>query len=297
MMRKGRRSSVRLYRPVARGRVQYNEFTVSNLMSGIDARVIQRHVESRLASSPALEQPVPHVIVTECLPTDFYRDLAAAWPAVDLFKRDKAGRKYDLVPGSATIDSRSAGWERMPTAQRAIWDFFVSQVNREIVAPLLVRLFNRQVQERLRYIQEALDDGLVEYGMAGARDGSYRANVGRFMMRAHGYELKPHVDSMPYLVTVLHYFPDDEGDNHSGTIFYKAERPLDFRACVRDGSTQYFHDAGIACTEVMRVPFRPNTMVAFPNTLDAAHGSVAPGAVPRKVFQYHISLKGDDEKV
>jgi hypothetical protein len=60
--------------------------------------------------------------------------------------------------------------------------------------------------------------------MAGVRDWSYRANAGRFMMRANGYELKPHVDSMPYLVTVLHYFPDNEGDEHSGTIFYKAER-------------------------------------------------------------------------
>ena len=133
--------------------------------------------------------------------------------------------------------------------------------------------------------------------MAGVRDWSYRANVGRFMMRANGYELKPHVDSMPYLVTILHYFPDDEGDNHSGTIFYKAERALDFLMYVRAGSTQYFHEAGIACTEVMRVPFRPNTMVAFPNTLWAAHGSVAPSSEPRKVFQYHISLKGDDEKV
>jgi hypothetical protein len=102
---------------------------------------------------------------------------------------------------------------------------------------------------------------------------------------------------MPYLVTVLHYFPDDEGDDHSGTIFYKAERPLDFLTCVRDGSTQYFHDAGIACTEVLRVPFRPNTMVAFPNMLDAAHGAVAPSSKPRRIFQYHISLKGDREKV
>jgi hypothetical protein len=38
-------------------------------------------------------------------------------------------------------------------------------------------------------------------------------------------------------------------------------------------------------------------MVAFPNTLWAAHGSEAPSSELRKVFQYHISLKGDDEKV
>ena len=47
----------------------------------------------------------------------------------------------------------------------------------------------------------------------------------------------------------------------------------------------------------MRLPFRPNTMVAFPNTLDAAHGVAPTSATLRKVFQYHLSLKGDDEKV
>jgi hypothetical protein len=38
-------------------------------------------------------------------------------------------------------------------------------------------------------------------------------------------------------------------------------------------------------------------MVAFPNMLDSAHGAVATSSQPRKIFQYHISLKGDDEKV
>ena len=268
-----------------------------HVMNTIDERMIRDHVDARLSAIRATDDPVPHVIVDDALPADFYRELAAAWPPMDAFRRDKTGQKYDLVPGSAAIDSRSAGYERLPAETRALWDFFVSRVNREIVAPHLIRLFQRQVDARMDQIRQAIDEGLVEYRMPRAADGSFRANVGRFMMRANGYELKPHLDSMPYIVTVLHYFPDGEGDDHSGTIFYKAERPLDFRACVRDGSTQYFHEAGIACTEVMRVPFRPNTMVAFPNTLDAAHGSVAPGPTPRKVFQYHISLKGDDEKV
>ena len=268
-----------------------------DVTTGLDEPAIRAHIERRLSAIRRVDDPVPHVIVGDLLQPDFYRDLAAAWPAVETFQRDKAGRKYDLVPGSVEIDRRSAGYQQLPAAQRTLWDFFVSTVNRQIVAPHLARLFEPEIQVRLQQIRDAHDRGLIEYAMAGARDWSYRANVGRLMMRANGYELKPHVDSMPYLVTVLHYFPDDEGDNHSGTIFYKAERPLDFDACVRAGSTQYFHDAGIACHEVMRVPFRPNTMVAFPNTLWAAHGSVAPSSEPRKVFQYHISLKGDDEKV
>jgi len=271
-----------------------NQMTV---MSRVNESAIRAHIERRLAAADRVDDPVPHVIVNDFLEPDFYRELAGAWPPLELFHRDKAGLKYDLVPGSVEVDRRSAGYQRLAAEPRALWDFFVSRVNRDIVAPLVVGLFQREVDERLQQIRDAYEAGLIEYSMAGVRDWSYRANVGRFMMRANGYELKPHVDSMPYLVTVLHYFPDDQGDDHSGTIFYKAERPLDFLACVRDGSTQYFHDAGIACSEVMRVPFRANTMVAFPNTLWAAHGASAPSSNPRRIFQYHISLKGDDEKV
>jgi hypothetical protein len=125
--------------------------------------------------------------------------------------------------------------------------------------------------------------------MAGTRDWSYQANLGRFMVRGDGYELKPHVDSMPYLVTALHYFPDDD-DDRFGTIFYKPQQPLEFDKCVRDGSTQYFEDPHVSCEEVLRIPFRANTLLAFPNSLSAAHGAVAPIGGRRKVFQYHISL-------
>src|SRR5437867_1562847 len=188
---------------------------MTNLMSRVDERAIRAYLESRFSAIRRLDHPVPHVIVDDFLQPDFYRALAAAWPPLELFKRDKVGQKYDLVPGSATVDRRSAGYERLPAEQRAMWDFFVFTVNRQIVSPLLSRLFEPEIQSRLRQIREAFDAGLIEYSMAGARDWSYRANVGRFMVRANGYELKPHVDSMPYLVTVLHYFPDDEGDDHS----------------------------------------------------------------------------------
>jgi hypothetical protein len=271
--------------------------SLPDLAAHLDESRIRTYVEQRLASVRRLEEPVPHIVVNDIFEPSFDRLLAEAWPALELFKRDKAGRKYDLVPSSKAPDPRSSGYDRMPPDQRAVWDFFVATVNRDIVAPLLARIFQPEIQARLREIQDAFHAGLIAYPMAGTRDWSYRANAGRFMVRGNGYELKPHIDSMPYLLTVLHYFPDDDGDEHSGTIFYKPGRPLDFLTCVRDGSTQYFHESGVRCHEVLRIPFRPNTLVAFPNTLSAAHGAVAPSAALRKVFQYHISLKGDDEKV
>lgn len=262
-----------------------------------DEARLREHIERKLSTAQRADDPVPHVLINDFFDPPFYRLLADAWPPQDAFKRDRAGRKYDLVPSSNAADPRSAGYEALPPEQRAIWDFFVGTVNRTIVAPLLSRIFEPEIQARLSQIREAFEAGLITYPMAGTRDWTYRANKGRFMMRANGHELKPHVDSMAYLVTVLHYFSDDHADEEFGTVFYRPEQPLDFATCVRDGSTQYFDDAGVGYEEVLRIPFRPNTMLAFPNTLRSAHGAKAPAHGLRKVFQYHISLKGDEEKV
>ena len=263
----------------------------------LDETAIRAHVEAKLSAARRVDDPVPHLLVTDFFDAPFYRMLADAWPPAEIFKRDKAGKKYDLVPSAATADARGAGYDRLPAGQRAVWDFFVWTVNRRIVAPLLAQIFEPEIQARLQQVKDAFEAGLISYPMAGTRDWSYRANAGRFMMRTNGHVLKPHVDSMPYLLTVLHYFSDDAGDEPFGTTFYKPERPLDFLDCVKDGSTQYFDEAGVGCEEVLRIPFRPNTLLAFPNTVGSAHGAVAPSAGLRKVFQYHLSLKGDDEKV
>lgn len=270
---------------------------MEDFIAPLDAARVRKDVRQKLFTARRIDEPVSHLLVHDFFEASFYRLLADAWPPLEAFKRDKSGRKWDLVPALGAADPRSAGFDRLPAEQRALWDFFVRTVNRQIVAPLVARMFDAEIQTRLRQIREAFEAGLITYPMAGTRDWTYRANAGRFMIRANGHELRPHVDSMPYLVTVLHYFSEDDADEQFGTIFYKPERPLDFSACVRDGSTQYFEDAGVRCEEVFRIPFRPNTLLAFPNTLDAAHGAVAPAHGMRKVFQYHISLKGDEEKV
>ena len=257
---------------------------------------INSWVERRLDATPVEDMPFRHLIVRDAFPPEFYERLRRAWPATAAFKGDKKGRKFDLVPLISGVDARADGYAAIPPDQREIWDFFVFRVNRHIVGPRLREKFRLDIDERLAQIRDAYDRGLIDYSMARVGDWEPAANVGRFMMRGPGYELQPHVDSMPYLLTVLHYFPDG-AETADGTVFYKAEAPLDFGRCVRSGSTEYFREAGISCHEVMRVPFEPNMLVAFPNSLDAAHGAVAPERGLRRLFQYHLSLKGDHEKV
>jgi len=265
----------------------------------LDADQVRAALERRLAQAARVETPVPHVIVHDLFEPELYALFEAAWPVDDVFKRDARARKLDLVPANAmpAADARNEGYQRLPAAIRRVWDFFVFVVNRQIVGPWLAGVFRPEIDQRLTALQGAHAAGLIPYGMQGTEDWSFRPNVGRFMIRGNGYVLKPHVDSMPYLVTALLYFPFSSNDEGCGTVLYTPERPLDFEACVKDGSTQYFDEASIACEEAVRVPYVANTLLAFPNTLTSAHGVVAPEHGYRRVFQYHLSLKGDAEKV
>ena len=270
-----------------------------SMAGDIDEGAIRTWIEARLDDTAVTETPFRHLIVRDVFPPAFYERLRAAWPPTDAFKSDGKGRKYDLVPlaGADGVDARASGYARLPAETRRLWDFWVFTVNRTIVGPKLRQKFDAEIDERLTRIRDASERGVISYSMARAADGEPAANVGRFMMRGPGFELRPHVDSMPYVVTVLHYFPDAEVEGADGTVLYQAAAPLDFERCVRSGSTEYFDAAGIATREVMRVPFEPNILVAFPNALDAAHGAVAPEQGLRRLFQYHLSLKGDHEKV
>jgi hypothetical protein len=268
----------------------------SSTYGGIADAAIRAWVSSRLEAAAVIDAPFRHLIVHDIFPPPFFAALKAAWPSADVFKTDKSGRKYDLVPMSdAAVDPRAAGYAALPEESRRLWDYFLT-LNRQVVGPRLRDMFRVDVDARLARLRDAAARGLVSYSMARAADGTPVANAGRFMMRGAGSELRPHVDAAPYVVTVLHYFPE-RPEQADGTIFYKAAAPIDFDRCARSGSTEYFDETGIACVEVMRVPYEDNVLVAFPNTLDAAHGAASPAVGLRRIFQYHLSLKGDREKV
>ena len=262
-------------------------------------RDIGQWVEQRLDATVIRERPFRHLVVDDVLPPAFYEALREQWPATGLFKSDGKGRKYDLVPLPAerTADARASLYGMLPASARQLWDFFVFKINRTIVGPRLREMFRVDIDARLNQLRSAQHRGLITYPMARTDTWEPAANVGRFMMRGPGYELKPHVDAMPYVLTVLHYFPDEVVHGADGTVLYQAAAALDFDRCARTGSTEYFDTAGITTREVLRIPFRGNSLLAFPNRLDAAHGALPPERGLRRLFQYHLSLKGDHEKV
>ena len=253
-------------------------------MSAFEERVERIGIDS---------DPFPHVYAEDFLPGDMYERLAAAWPPDARFRISRNRQKLDMVPSDTHSDDYTKAFAALPRDVQMVWREFV-EFNRTVVGPWLASLFDAHIRERVALLQRLAAEGRSGLKASGLATGTVRANAGRLMMRGNGYKLAPHIDPAYYVVTVLHYFAEGP-DAGYGTRLFKATAPIPLEAFVKDGTTEYFETHGIDVAEAGRLPFRANSLLAFPNLLDAAHGVEAPPAGYRKVFQYHLSLKGDLE--
>jgi hypothetical protein len=254
------------------------------------------HVEARLATAERRDDPFPFVWVEELLSPGLYALLDRSWPEVEQFPPEERANRRDMVPrppATNPADSRASGYDRLPASMRAVWDFFVIEINRGIVGPWLAATFRDAIETRLALIEDAWRSGRAgkDYYQPPYVP---QMNVGRLMMRAQGFRLSPHADALPYLATALYYFPSGGDPDEFGTTLYGVSRPLDPDAIVADARTMYFRDAGIETTPVFHAPFRRNALLAFVNGPTSAHGmTIATPGVWRRAYQSHLSIKSD----
>jgi hypothetical protein len=262
----------------------------------LDADQERAHIEDRLATASRREDPFPHVWVENVLSPRLYTALKDAWPETELFPPEERDNRRDLVPrppGTSPADSRASTYDALPEQQRALWDYFVLGVNRAIVGPWLQRLFEPEIGARTALIADLWKQGRVtkDYYEPPHRP---KMNVGRLMMRAKGFRLRPHVDALPYLVTVLYYFPEDGQRTELGTTLYRTPRALSDEELADTGKTVYFDRSGLTATAEFHAPFRANCLLAFANTPRSAHGMEITEAGPwRRAYQSHLSIKSD----
>lgn len=255
-------------------------------------------IRDRLHGMVRIETPFPHVWIERLFPEELYAMLADAWPPMEFFWSDRPNR-MDLVPtvaGTAPADARASQWEHLPPSTREVWDFFVIGINRRIIGPFLERVFQPEIQARLALLESAHAQGtdVAEYLRPPFQP---QMNVGRFMLRGHGYKLKPHVDALSYLVTALYYFPQSEAHGDPlGTTLYRVEGEISEADLFRREKTEYFHKAGITVHPAGQIPFVGNALLAFANTARSAHGMhITTEGTWRRAFQSHLSLKGDSD--
>jgi hypothetical protein len=262
----------------------------------LDRRREEDHISRRLATIERRDDPFPHVWVEDVLSPEFYELLDAAWPVIDAFPPEERENRRDLVPkppGTAPSDKRADTYDALPTPIREVWDFFVLEINRGVIGPWLMRAFQPEVEARLAFIDQLWRQKQVtkDYYEPPFKP---QMNVGRMMMRALGYKLRPHADALAYLATALYYFPDELETNELGTTLYKCDGALDEAAIAATGKTAYFRDAGVKTEPAFSAPFRRNSLLAFVNGPTSAHGmEITTPGVWRRAYQSHLSIKGD----
>ncbi len=262
----------------------------------LDIEHEQAHIRARLAAAVRQDDPFPYVCVEDVLSPRFYEALDAAWPDVAVFPADERANRRDLVPqppGTTPADRRASTYLQIAEPMREVWNCFILDVNRRIIGPWLLDVFGPEIDARLRTVRELRAQGRLVNDYY-AEPYSPQMNVGRLMMRGQGFRLRPHADSLAYLVTALYYFPDADDDNELGTTLYRTDGELSADMISASGKTVYFADAGIDTEPAMHAPFRRNSLLAFANTGRSAHGMhIARPGIWRRAYQSHLSLKSD----
>lgn len=238
---------------------------------------VRDHVIGRIAATPVSRDPFEHLYVEEVFPADFYAELQRQMIADRGYRRlNQTGRvseRYSsqrlcLFPRDlATIDA--------PEPQRLFW--------RELFAALRDGNLRRAV---LRTFKAAVK----LHAESTLRENAFGAMVYSevFLMRdLETYALGPHTDSPQKLVSMLFYLAPDESAPELGTSLY---RPKDRHFSCPGGPHHSFPDF----ERVATLPYRPNTMLAFPKSRVCFHGVEPVASAKRRdllLFDVKISTK------
>jgi hypothetical protein len=252
-------------------------------MTGSAPERVEWAIRKRLQMARVGMWPFPHLVVDDLWPDELVHMVAAAWPADEAFSVNNNGRRANLEL-QPTKNADSGRYKRLTREQRAVWELVTREIHGSLVGPWLVEQFRDEVSARheaLRAHASALPFDVSD---------DWRVTPGRIQLRGPGYDLRPHADPAMYVVTALYYMGG--AAEAQGTVLYRPERPLTIEEWAREGRTAYFHDAGVGCTEAVRVPFAPNRLLAFVNGPGSAHGidKLRGGEGYRKVLQFQIAV-------
>lgn len=216
---------------------------------------VRRHLIYRLANTPLLQFPFPHMVVEDALPRDFYARLMAAMPSGDAYAPTGIAGRSALVPDAvarAVADPQDA----------ALWrDTFATMMHDDIGAWLMAKFYDI-VSARFRLDQPGTSIAL-------------RSSV-RLVRDGAGFAMAPHTDVPAKVISALIYLPATAERADLGTSFYAAhDSSFDCPGGVD-------HDPALF-DRVATMPFRPNTLIAFAKTPGCFHGVDGPlGAGARR---------------
>jgi len=218
------------------------------------------HAIYRILNTPVRRYPFPHLFVENVFPDDFYAEMRRQMIEDEGYRRlvdtgrvdgTYSGERYSLFPED--IETARTGAEK-----KEFWRQVFSCLSDPEFMNIWFLLFGQTLHEKLNALPPALSGGRPP--------GEVPLYNEVFLLRDRAtYSLGPHTDSPRKMVSVLFYLPPDDSQADLGTAIYV---PKD-RAFACPGGPHYsFEKFDFAAA----MPFKPNCMVAFPQTPRSFHG-------------------------
>lgn len=240
------------------------------------------HAMYRIANAPVRNWPFPHVCIEDVFPAEFFAEVRRNMPEDAGYTRLTDSGRVDPAQYS---DARFSLFQRdLPTAslpdhKRQFWQTMFTAFSDLEFAQIWLDLFSAPIDQKL---------GETPENLLGGKPGvDLKLYTEIFLMRDRTtYSLGPHTDNPRKLISVLFYLPPDDGDAGLGTSLY-IPKQRDF-TCF--GGPHYDF---AQFDRVGTMPFKPNTVVAFPQTKKSFHGvePVTRKGAQRDLLLFDIKLK------
>lgn len=240
----------------------------------LDEPRIAAHIRAAVAAAPIVHEPLDHIVVERLLPDDVYELLIEAIPPIPFFT-DTDPAKQDLPIPMAFG----------PSFHTRAWAFVDEAIGRRSIRPAVMARFHAELQT---YYDTIFGPGMRER----ANQLPQSTSGGRLMLRRPGYHLSPHRDPKRSLITCLMYLARPGDDEAHGTQLFSVVN--DSEAHYKQ--TYYPEREGHHCELARRVPFTPNSMLAFVNSR-GAHGAHIPADAPLSLerYSYQFYIAPDNE--
>jgi hypothetical protein len=230
-------------------------------------------VLDRVGPDDIRTEPFAHLVVENCLPPEYFRALADAYPPDEQVLQLNGWRRGGPVQPNQRNDISAHQVLAEPGLVAPIWDAFVRHHTSPAFYAEVVRVFGPalratypDLEQRLGGSLETLHSGVRFAGDDDPGPISLDCQIGiNTPVTRRSSVRRVHTDAPEELFAMLLYFRRDEDDSNGGDLELHRWKPG--RAHRFLGSECDDGDA----IQIGSVPYRPNTLVAFVNSAESLH--------------------------
>lgn len=251
--------------------VAHTDLDMADDLPALDAMLsepqsIKAHIRSSIGVSVQHDWPFPYMVVDDALPPAVFRALVEGLPPAVLFGDRPVNHQYLRPP-----------FPLAPLYSRRIWDFMADVIVKKFIRPAVLDKFREPVNVWLRSNFPGFDDDPLETVQMTYWD--------RLLLRRRGYQIPPHRDPKWAVITFLLYLPRPGDDDRWGTQLFTVADDGEARG-VRP---HWIGDA--RCELAVDVPFRPNRLLVFVNSVGAHGAHIPEDAEPADLERYAYQVR------